>query len=261
MDDRTGLEERRQWLASFPETNPSPVIEVDENGEITFANKATLTTLKGLGLPENPALFVPVDKNEILRLLRESAELQIYREIKLKDAFFSENIALNRELRVARIYASNITDRKKAEEALRKSEEEYRQLVEHAPASIYEIASDGLRFIRVNDSMCRILGYTQKEMLEMNPFDILDEESKVRFRERIRKRSTGEDIDKSEAYRVFSKDGRELWVILSVKWNCKGGGALVIAQDITDKRLIEKALKDSEERLRLAQWGAGAGLW
>ena len=261
MDDRTGLEERRQWLASFPETNPSPVIEVDENGEITFANKATLTTLKGLGLPENPALFVPVDKNEILRLLRESAELQIYREIKLKDAFFSENIALNRELRVARIYASNITDRKKAEEALRKSEEEYRQLVEHAPASIYEIASDGLRFIRVNDSMCRILGYTQKEMLEMNPFDILDEESKVRFRERIRKRSKGEDIDKSEAYRVFSKDGRELWVILSVKWNCKGGGALVIAQDITDKRLIEKALKDSEERLRLAQWGAGAGLW
>jgi PAS domain S-box-containing protein len=99
--------------------NPNPVIELDANGIITFANEATHKTLKALGIPENPALFVPDDKEEILRLLRESAELQVYKEIKLNDAWFSENIALNRGLRVVRIYVADITEHKRAEEALR----------------------------------------------------------------------------------------------------------------------------------------------
>ena len=68
------------------------------------------------------------------------------------------------------IFGHDITDRKVMEETLRKSEEEYRHVVEYAPASIYEISADGLRFTRVNDVMCRILGYTREELMAMNPF-------------------------------------------------------------------------------------------
>ena len=45
--------------------------------------------------------------------------------------------------------------------------------------------------------MCNILGYSSEELMKMNPFDILDEESKMRFRERVQKRLAGEDIDES----------------------------------------------------------------
>ena len=66
-------DKKNLWLAGFPEMNPNPVIEMDAQGVITFANTATLNTLKKLGLPLNPAIFVPDDKSEILNLLKDSS--------------------------------------------------------------------------------------------------------------------------------------------------------------------------------------------
>jgi PAS domain S-box-containing protein len=118
ITERKRAEERIRWLASFPELNPNPVIEMDEEGTITFANAATYNTLRDLGLPENPAAFVPEDKEDILRLLRETGESQLYREITLNNNIFAEDITLNRELNVVRIYTRNITERKRSEVAL-----------------------------------------------------------------------------------------------------------------------------------------------
>ncbi len=147
----------------------------------------------------------------------------------------------------------DISERKRAEEALHKSEEEYRHLVEHAPTAIYEIDYDGLRFKRVNDAMCRILGYTKEEMLAMNPFDLLDEESKVRFQERIKKSAAGEYVDDFVAYHVLTRDGQEKWVDLHTKLiiaDNKINGALVVAHDVTERMRMEKALRESEEMFR-----------
>ena len=144
---------------------------------------------------------------------------------------------------------ADITDRTLAEEAVKKSEEEYRHLVKYAPAAIYEISSDGLRFRRVNDAMCNILGYSSEELMKMNPFDILDEESKIRFRERVQKRLAGEDIDESVAYRIFGRDGREIWVTLNIRLNYGDrGGTLVVAHDVTERKRAEKALNDAHTR-------------
>jgi PAS domain S-box-containing protein len=147
------------------------------------------------------------------------------------------------------IFGHDITDRKQMEEALRKSEEDYRHVVEFAPASIYEISADGLRFLRVNDAMCRILGYARGDLMAMSPFSILDQESRERFRERIKKRSAGEDIDESVAYRVLAKDGRKLWVTLNVEMNHGGGkSTLVVAHDVTERKQAEETLQTTLQR-------------
>ena len=115
ITDQKQALDRIRWLASFPELNPNPVIEMNARGDITFANAVTSTTLHDLGLPDDPALFIPGDKDEILRLLRETDELQLYREISLGQEIFAENISLNRALQVVRIYTLNVTGQKRAE--------------------------------------------------------------------------------------------------------------------------------------------------
>ena len=98
--------------------------------------------------------------------------------------------------------------------------------------------------------MCHILGYSQAELLQMNPFNILDEESKVRFQERVRKRLAGEDIDESVAYRIVGRDGREIWATLNIRLNHeKERGTLVVAHDITDRKRTELALQITLHRL------------
>jgi two-component system, chemotaxis family, sensor kinase Cph1 len=151
--------------------------------------------------------------------------------------------------------ASNrdITERKKAEKALIDSEENYRHLLQYAPTAIYELDYTDPRFKSVNEAMCQLTGYSRDELLSMNPFDLLDSESKERFQERIMKVLAGEKLDKNVEFKVITKDGCELWVILNVKLTYKDGkidGALVVGYDITERKLMEGALRESEERFR-----------
>jgi PAS domain S-box-containing protein len=108
-------EERIQWLASFPELNPDPIIELDMEGTLTYANPATRTILNGLKLTDDPAHFIAWDRAEIINLLMNSKEGRIYREISLRHECFSEEIILDTGLQVVRVYARNITERKVAE--------------------------------------------------------------------------------------------------------------------------------------------------
>ena len=62
-------------------------------------------------------------------------------------------------------FVTDVTARKNAENALRDSEEKYRDLVRHAPAGIYEFDVQTMRFISVNDVMCQYAEYTENEFL------------------------------------------------------------------------------------------------
>ena len=158
----------------------------------------------------------------------------------------------------------DVSQRVRAEAALKKSEEEYRHLVQYAPTAIFEIDYAGPRFRRVNDAMCRIVGYSREELLAMDPGDLLDDESRARFRARVRSVLAGDPIDASASYRLFARDGREIWAALNVRPTFTDGrmdGALVVAHDITERKRIEEALRTSLERLAFAQRAARSGFW
>lgn len=159
----------------------------------------------------------------------------------------------NRPLTEAFVRLASIAMRRRKDVlALRESEEKYRQLVKHAPAGIYEVDFVNLRFVEVNDLMCEYTGYTKEELLEMSPLQILAEESKGPFLDRIARVQRGESVPETVEFKIVGKQGQTLWVILNVRYFWEQGmlrRATVVVHDITELKRAEDALRESEEKL------------
>ena len=152
------------------------------------------------------------------------------------------------------ILLRDISSKKEAEQALLESEERYRQLVAHAPAGIYEIDFLEQKFLSVNDIAVEYSGYTREELLSLSPLDILTEESRKVFLERLNSLFSGESVPETVEYKIKRKDGSELWVILNTRMVYEAGkpkGATVVVHNITDRKRVEEALRESEEKYRL----------
>ena len=240
-------------LASFPRLNPNPVVEVDPDGQVHFLNPAAQQLFPDLQQDGRNHPWL-ADWDAVVQTLYENEKRVHTRELLVRDRWYQQAMHFVPDTRNIHIYGTDITEQKRIEEALRRSEEEYRYLVQYAPTGIYELDYEGSRFLRVNDAICSVLGYSREELLAMNPKDLLDAESQRQFRERIRKVLVGEPIDESIAYRVFAKDGREIWGVLNVKLIHIDGrlnGALVIAHDITERKRMEEALREARDDLEL----------
>ena len=121
---RKEAEREIQRLASFPQLNPNPVLEVDFSGSITFANQAALATIERLVPPARLTDLLPQDLREILARARKKPPKQFYREVKVRNAVFATSIHCPESLRVVRFYLTDITARHQAEEELRRALEE-----------------------------------------------------------------------------------------------------------------------------------------
>ena len=152
-----------------------------------------------------------------------------------------------------------------ADKALKDSEARYRQLIEHAPAGIYEIDFISGLFTSVNDVMCNYTGYTKEEFLALSPLDILSEQSRKIYLGRVQMALAGEDVPETTIYQLKAKHGREMWAMINANWvfdeNGLPIGARVVAQDITDRKRAEDALRDSEKRYRLLAENITDVLW
>jgi PAS domain S-box-containing protein len=149
--------------------------------------------------------------------------------------------------------ARDITERRRVEEALRDSEERYRQLVKHAPAAILEFDVKKQKLVAVNDVLHELLGYTKDEIDTMKAIDFLAEESQKLYLERRDKMLAGEEILDTVEYKLRGKAGREYWARLNTRLVYEKGKpkrATIVAYDISDLKRAEEALRESETRLR-----------
>ncbi len=148
----------------------------------------------------------------------------------------------------------DITERKLLEERLKESERKYRELVQHAPAAIYEMDFRSRRFTSVNDGMCQLTGYSREELLQMDPFEIMDEASKLVFLKRTSQWLAGEQPVDTVEYKVRAKDGRDLYALLNTTFitdiNGKPLSATVVAHDITVRRHAEVLLQKANAILQ-----------
>lgn len=146
-----------------------------------------------------------------------------------------------------------IAERKLAEIALRESEQKYRQLVMHSPASIFEINVSEQRFENVNEVMCEYTGYTHEEFMALSPFDLLAESSQQRFRDRIQRyQSTGKEPGGSIELQIKKKNGEEIWALINSKWVTTNGvlKIKIVIYEITERKKMEEALQQAHHNLQ-----------
>jgi len=139
---------------------------------------------------------------------------------------------------------SDITERKRVEEALKESEKLYRCVVDNSHGGLL-IVNDKFKFIYVNDELSNILGYRKDEIIGQDFRKFLDEESIPLVVNRYLRRQRGEKVPSRYEFKIVRKDGEKRIVeIRSMAVPNRQGKMLTVAQilDITERRRFEERL-------------------
>lgn len=153
-------------------------------------------------------------------------------------------------------FITDITARKRAEQELRDSKKKYKDLVLHAPAGIFEFDMQTIRFISVNDVMCDYTGYTEEEFLELDPFDIICDESKEVFTRLLQHVFANQPQELSSEYKIKGKNQKEFWVLSNSRFFYEEGipnRAMSVVHDMTDIRRAEAERRKLEVELQNAR--------
>jgi diguanylate cyclase (GGDEF)-like protein/PAS domain S-box-containing protein len=255
------LRQSEEKYRTIIETIQDGYFETDLTGKFTFVNDAECNNL-GYTREELIAMERAQYAGEKNRKLLINLFIEIYKtgipvkaynlEFTKKDGTTSYNeisVSLIRNSKGEPVgfrgIARDVTERKQAEEALQKSEERYRTILENMQEAYYEIDLTG-KFTLVNDAVCRHLGYTREELIGINNRQFQDETiAKKMYQIFIEIYKTGEPVEAIES-EYIRKDGTkgtyELSVSLIKDASGKPIGFRGISRDITERKQREEEL-------------------
>ncbi len=196
----------------------------------------------------------PASRNIIIRLMDNKAK------IRWVDAKFIRGTWAAKKATIC--YLIDITARKSVEEALRLSEAKYRQLVEYAPAAIYEIDMTNGKFISVNDVMCEYTGYTKEEFFNLQMWDFLTGKSLKKLLKRYEKMLKGEPVPPEAEYEVVGKNNKKISFLAYTRIEYKDDKpikALTVSHDITDRKKMEQEFSKAQKLESLGVLAGGIG--
>jgi len=158
---------------------------------------------------------------------------------------------------------TEITERKKVKDALRKSEERFRSIVENSHEGIV-ILDDAFRILYCNDELSQIMGYSNEEIIDKDFRKFLDKENRALAIDYYTRRQRGENVPPRYELKIVRKDGeKRLLEISSTAIKDSEGKVESVAQilDITESKQAEEALRESESRYRTLFEGVPVGLY
>jgi PAS domain S-box-containing protein len=263
------LRESEKEKSSLVEESPIAICNVNLTGKITFVNRrfeeesgysreevVGKNAFKMNWLPEATLKYF---MQRMGARLRGEPAKHWETQFKCKDG---RRIWIDQEGKVIKklgvpvgfqIVATNITERKQAEEALRQSEEKYSTLVEQSNDGI-AILQDGL-ITFVNPKMLEIYGFTAGEILGKPFLDFVSPEYRDLVVDRYKKRMSGDEVPNIYELEILAKDGSKIPLEINAsRIEYQGSPAdMVIVRDITERKQAEEELRAANKELREAQ--------
>lgn len=257
------LRESEARLRSILATSPVGIVGLGKDRIINWANDACLEMFgyesedEVVGRDTRTVYSSDAEYERVGRILYESIQegkiASVDAKLRRKDgSLFDAIIRIKAsdipDVAIAAI--SDISDRRRAEEALRESEEKYRLVVEKAQEGIL-VAQDGMhRF--VNPKTIEIFGRTEQELLSKPFSEFIHQDDREMVQSRNERRLRGEHLATRYSFRIVNGQGAVKWVEIDsamISWEGKPA-ALVFVTDVTERLTMEAALKESEERYR-----------
>src|SRR4030095_9346087 len=167
--------------------------------------------------------------------------------------FWSHPMVRDRRTLGAVITFIDITERKQAEEALRKSEERWRSVYENSAIGVALTDLNG-RFLATNAAYQKMLGYTEEEFRKLTFLDITHEDHREYNWDLITELFEGKRNQFQIEKQYWRKDGSVIWVSNNVSLvpgtESMSRFIMALSEDITERKQAEEALRKSEERWR-----------
>jgi PAS domain S-box-containing protein len=155
-------------------------------------------------------------------------------------------------------FLRDITDRVRAEAALRESEERYRRIVQTANEGIWTIDAQ-TRTTFVNPKMAQMLGYDPAYMLGRPLSEFMDSEARAISDANLKRREQG--IAEQHDFRFRRKDGSDLWCLVATNpihdANGAYAGAMALVTDITERRRLEDELRHAQKMEAVGRLAGG----
>jgi PAS domain S-box-containing protein len=262
------VNEAHQRLNSYVENTPLAVIEWDKDYRVSrwLASAERLFGWKAeevLGKTVDEWKFVhPEDLDAVHEVVNRQRSGLARHSVSRNRNYTKQGAVLHSEWYNSVLYDNSgnlvsvlslvldVTARKRIEEAMRESEEQYRLLFESNPHAMWVYDLETLRFLAVNDAAVEQYGYSRDEFLSMTLAEIRPPEDVPILQDVLARRS--DRLARPAKWRHRKKNGALITVeITAHQLNFSGRRAeLVMAIDITERQLAEQALVESEDRYR-----------
>ena len=254
------LEESKENYRQLADSILDVFFEMDKDLNYTYWNKAS-EELTGISAKDaiGKSLYeifpdvkgTKVEK-EYLKVLKTQKPTILVNEYKLGDKNYFFEISAYPSLRGLSVFVKDITERKKAEEDLKESEERYRDLVEKADIAFVIDDKEG-NFQYFNKKFAELFGYSERTMRKKSIQTLVHPDDVRWVMEFHKARFHGGNIPSRYEFKGVRKDGSTIYLevdALELKDEEITVGTRSYIWDITERKLAENELLESEEKFR-----------
>jgi PAS domain S-box-containing protein len=251
-------------LARFPSENPFPVLRVSHDGILMYANNASKPLISLWNI--TPGNMVPETIGRLIPGIITDMKTRLI-EIECNDLIYSLHIVPIENEDYVNLYGRNITESRKAEEALKESQDLYMELVTNARTIILKLDKEG-KITFFNEFAQNFFGYSEKEIIGKKTIGTIvpDIDSAGKHLDEM----IEDIIENPDKYSIninenIKKNGEKVWV----EWHNKAlfnkdgtrAGHVAIGIDITDRIKAQNELRDSKEKLEFSLDSGNIGIW
>ena len=270
-----GLQQSEQRWATTLSSIGDAVIATEEQGKVTFLNRVAETMTdwtqsEAIGQPLHEVFRIineytrETAENPVSRVLREGQVVGLAnhtvlisrdgREIAIDDTAAPIRDSDGRVTGVVLVF-HDVTEKRKAEKALQEIEENFRSLFQGSPDAVL-MAIPGGAVIGANPAACAMFGMTEEELCKAGRAGIEDPDNPAPQWALDERARTGKvRYEATHLRRDGSKFSTEVTSVILAG----GARSIVFIRDITERKLAEEALRESEARLRVAKNAAHLG--